>query len=206
MYCANCGKELPDGARFCPGCGAASPHSSLKDKSINSRWTRGAKLLKQTNDLAAHLVPRKIRTAFPGVMPIIVVGVYFVAFVLIVAVSSAFISGRHDLSGTYQTGEFFPIQQITFDESGNFSAVNSGNGYTEIYQGKYKKKINGKYSCQFTGGASEGGSPVTQYEADSMGKQCELSVQKVDENTLEIWIIPKVSYYAWAGTSVYFYK
>ena len=24
MYCPNCGNQIPDGAKFCPGCGAST--------------------------------------------------------------------------------------------------------------------------------------------------------------------------------------
>lgn len=201
MYCENCGKALPDEANFCPNCG--NPPFPIFSKARKQGQTD---FLQRINNAAGYLVPQKIKNTFPGIMPIFIIGVYLGIFVMIVTAASIFIESRHDLSGTYQTGEYFPIQQVTFDKNGYFSVVNSGSGYMETYQGIYKKRSNGKYSCEFREGASAGGSPVTQYEADSMGRQCELAVWEVDENTLKIQIIPKVSYYAWGGKSVYFYK
>ena len=134
MYCENCGKALPDEANFCPNCG--NPSSPIFSKARKQGQTD---FLQRINNAAGYLVPQKIKNTFPGIMPIFIIGVYLGIFVMIVAAASIFIESRHDLSGTYQTGEYFPIQQITFDKNGYFSAVNSGSGYMETYQGIYKK-------------------------------------------------------------------
>lgn len=46
MYCANCGTELPDGARFCVRCGApagspAAPPAATDEQTVQIRLWRG---------------------------------------------------------------------------------------------------------------------------------------------------------------------
>lgn len=164
------------------------------------------KCLKKANDIAQYMIPQKLKNMFPDTASIAVVGLYLAVFVVIVGSISVFLSGKHDLSGMYQTADFFPFSQIEFDKSGHFTAVYYNGGYTETYNGKYKKQYNGEYICRFAGGSSSGGNPVMELEAENIGEQCEVGVKKVNENTLEVWIIPKIGYWAWNGKFVYFYK
>ena len=36
MFCTNCGKSIPDGAKFCPVCGAAAPAAAGGSSSANN--------------------------------------------------------------------------------------------------------------------------------------------------------------------------
>lgn len=35
MYCRKCGKEIPDGAKFCPNCGEKTDDTTVEEK-VNS--------------------------------------------------------------------------------------------------------------------------------------------------------------------------
>lgn len=206
MYCRHCGRELPNGARFCSGCGKPVGGSEKYSSAHEEKRTASDSLLEQCNQLAEHLIPVRLLKRFPSVMPVMFVGLFAVALVIVVA-SVSIVGGRfvHDLSGTYRASEFFPVDVITFQTDGSFTAVSKA-GYTETYQGKYSKNSKGEYTLRFTEGSVDGGSPVTKYEVSTIGQQYELIVEKVSESTLKVQVAPKMSYYAWNGTTVYFYK
>lgn len=186
VYCINCGAECQEGARFCMECG----FKIINKEQMESESTRD-------NDVAINPDHKKLGKWLS----------FVVVFLIVIGVSLAMLTNfRHDLSGMYQTTEFFPFNQIEFDKGGNFTAVYYNGSYTETYDGKYRKKYNGEYICRFTGGSSSGGNPISNFNADNMDTYCEFGMKKVDENTLEVWIIPKVSYYAWNGVTVFFYK
>lgn len=71
------------------------------------------------------MIPQKLKNMFPNTAPISVVGLYLAVFVVIVGSFSVCLSGKHDLSGMYQTADFFFFSQIEFDKSGHFTAVSS---------------------------------------------------------------------------------
>lgn len=208
MYCRHCGRELPDTAVFCAYCGKSTMRP---DQRATQSTNRGASqgqggMLVQANRIAERFVPVRLAKRFPTIMPVLFIGIYgAVLLIVVIAVSSIAGAFNHDLSGTYSTYEFFPVNTITFQKNGSFTAVSYA-GYTETYQGKYSKSLNGEYTLRFTGGSANGGSPVTQYEASTVGQQYELAVEKVSENTLKAQVVPKIGYYAWSGTAVYFYK
>lgn len=192
MYCGHCGESLPDGAKFCPGCGKSLLFTIPSSNCMGEARKFWKKCLRLTEVFVRRLGIKKMAVILSGV-------------ILTIAVIAG-VSGKHDLSGVYQTADFFPLSQIKFDKSGHFSAAHYSCGYSETYTGKYKKQFNGEYACHFTDGSSSSGNPVLDYEASSMGSQCEVAVRKIDENTLEVWIVPKIGYWAWGGKSVYFYK
>lgn len=160
----------------------------------------------KVNSIARRMIPKRLKNIFPNTAPVVTIGLYFAIVVVIVSIISVCAGRRHDLSGIYQTTEFFPFSQIEFDKSGTFFAVNYDDSYTETYEGKYRKQNNGEYICRFTGGNSSDGNPVMEFQAANMDGQCKVGVKKVDENTLEVWIIPQIGYWAWNGEIVYFYK
>lgn len=182
MYCKQCGQALPDGAKFCTVCGKPVAPTQLNDGS-SSEATNTRK-----NSGSTHL---KVFTLIM-VLSIVALVIYLI------------VKASYDLSGTYQTSDFFPINQITYDRSGHFTAVDYNGGYT--YTGKYKKQGNNEYSCVFTDGYASGGSPVTDFEASSISDQYELSIYKIDSSTIQVEIIPSISYLEWAGQTAYFYS
>ena len=208
MYCEHCGAFLPDGDRFCTNCGEPAPVMTENENHTYGKKAGQMEFLKKANSIAEHLVPGKLRSVFPNAIPIVIVGAYLVIFITIVSAFGIWTFGRHDLSGTYWTNEFFIFDQITFDKRGNFSAINYDefDGSSETFIGKYHKQMAGEYSCRFTGGTASSSDPIAVFDAANMGSQCELAVKKIDENTLQVWIIPKISYWAWYGESVYFYR
>ena len=163
MYCSHCGKNLPDDAKFCSDCGKPLFFPALNKDYINKTETGRERCLRQVNSIARILIPKRLKAIFPNVNPIAVIASCLAVFVMVAAVIGVWIGGKHDLSGTYWTTEFFPISQIEFDKSGNFSAASSN--YTETYEGKYRKQNNGQYLCRFTGGTSSNGNPVMEYDA-----------------------------------------
>lgn len=206
MYCIYCGREIPDTAGFCTYCGKPTEGPGQKTDWSTAAPAGSESVRTRANRVAGRFVPAQLAKRFPSVMPVAFVGIYAAALLIVILVISSIAgAGRHDLSGTYSTQEFFPVNTITFQTNGNFTAVSYA-GYTETYQGKYSKNRTGKYSLRFTGGSANGGSAVTQFEASTVGQQYELAAEKVNENTLKVQVIPKISYYAWYGKTVYFYK
>lgn len=205
MYCRHCGRELPKTAGFCAYCGRPTIGSDQRaTRSIFKISWNG--VLERSNRIAGRFVPVRLARRFTAIPPVAFIGIYgAVLLIVVIAVSGITGSISHDLFGTYSTREFFPVNTITFQRNGSFTAVSYA-GYTETYQGKYSKKFSGEYTLCFTGGSASGGSPVTQYEASTVGEQSELAVEKVNDSTLKVSVIPKISYHAWDGTTVYFYK
>lgn len=184
MFCRFCGKAIPETAQYCTYCGR-----------------RVARRLDVINDFARKLVPGKLSAMFPSVMPVFFLGVYAVIAVAIIAVISTF--GGHDLSGTYHTSKFFPVDSFTFNQDGTFKAYSSN--INETYWGRYNKKARGGYSLKFAAGTAGTENPVTQYEASTIGVQMELEVKKTDTSALRVTVIPKIGYYAWAYQETLFY-
>lgn len=112
----------------------------------------------------------------------------------------------HDLSGSYQTNEFFLVNRITFFKNGKVTAQNIiSSDLTETYQGTYRKRLDGTYFIEFTSGTSGSGNPVLRADASYTAEQFNLAVKKIDEQTIEVEIIPKIGLYAWLGKTAYFY-
>ncbi len=182
MFCANCGKEIPDGAWFCPYCGEKAGNSVTEVSNIarsvshNDTW-------KKINNICSAFVPNGISVAFPMVAPVAIVGAYIVCFVVIITITISILGGKHDLEGTYYTYDFFPVSYLTFDKDGTFDSSEG----------------EGKYS-------GHGKEYTLRYENWMLDTQYEIGVSKVDDYTLEVYIIPKGNYLAWLDTEVYFYK
>lgn len=191
MYCSSCGKEIRQGAKYCPGCGAP----------ITGRGKKGGTALGKADRYASRIVPRALLLKFPHVSPLVFVAGYAVLAILVLAAIVGLERGRHDLSGTYYTSEFFPVASIVFREDGTFTAYNE----YEVLQGKYSRK-GSRYSLQFTGGKSTSGNPVSNYEAASAGSQYALEAEKISDRQLRIYVIPKISYWAWSGKYADFYS
>lgn len=127
-----------------------------------------------------------------------------IAFVILVAALTFMLS--HDLSGSYQTNEFFLVTRLTFFKSGKVTAQNIiSEDLTETYQGTYRKRLDGTYLIEFTDGTSNSQNPVLKAEASHAAEQCNLVVRKIDEQTIEIEVIPEGGLYAWLGKTAYFY-
>ena len=108
---------------------------------------------------------------------------------------------HHDLSGTYYTCDFFPVKSIAFSGNGTFMTDSE----YEVLQGKYSKKGD-TYLMQFTNGKSKSSNPVSNYEAASTGSQYELEAEKIGDGHLRVYVIPKISYWAWFGKYADFYE
>lgn len=112
----------------------------------------------------------------------------------------------HDLSSSYQTNEFFLVTRLTFFKSGKVTAQNIiSEDLTETYQGTYRKRLDGTHLIEFTDGTSNSQNPVLKAEASHAAEQCNLVVRKIDEQTIEIEVIPEGGLYAWLGKTAYFY-
>lgn len=127
-----------------------------------------------------------------------------IAFVILIAVLTFILS--HDLSGSYQTNEFFLVTRITFSKDGKVTAQNIiSDDLTETYQGTYRKRLDGNYLIEFTDGISSSQNPVLKAEASHAAEQCNLVARIIDEQTIEIEVIPEGGLYAWLGKTAYFY-
>ncbi|MCM1046725.1 MAG: hypothetical protein NC417_14570 [Candidatus Gastranaerophilales bacterium] len=107
-----------------------------------------------------------------------------IAFVILSAVLTFKFS--HDLSGSYQTNEFFLVTRITFFRDGKVTAQNIiSSDLTETYQGIYRKRLDGTYLIEFTDGTSSSGNPVLGADASHTAEQCNLVVSTVLGSLLE---------------------
>lgn len=112
----------------------------------------------------------------------------------------------HDLSGSYQTNEFFLVTRITFFKDGKVNAQNKiSSDLIETYQGIYRKRLDGTYLIEFTDGTSSDQNPVLKASARHTAEQCNLAVKKIGEQTIEIEVLPEGELYPWFGKTAYFY-
>ena len=206
MFCTNCGRELAPGDRFCTGCGMAvhSVHTPTPAAASHgaAKWENAAQWMKHHESSAARFVPKQLAVRFPHVSAYVFLGAYACIIVVVVIVCAAALGGGHDLSGTYCTDSFFPVSSITFRSDGTFTAYDS----TGVLYGKYIK--NGQeYSLRFTGGDAGGGNAVTEFLQENSDTLYELSAEKGEsDKVLYVSVVPKVSYWAWYGKVVTFYK
>lgn len=158
--------------------------------------------MKHHESSAARFVPKQLAVRFPHVSAYVFLGAYACIIVVVVIVCAAALGGGHDLSGTYCTDSFFPVSSITFRSDGTFTAYDS----TGVLYGKYRK--NGQeYSLRFTGGDAGGGNAVTEFLQENSDTLYELSAEKGEsDKVLYVSVVPKVSYWAWYGKVVTFYK
>ena len=79
MYCINCGKELPDDAKFCPGCGnkiGSKPKADVKmpDFKMPDFKMPDVKIPDFSNFIKAVKIPKKILVpAAAGIAAIILI-------------------------------------------------------------------------------------------------------------------------------------
>jgi hypothetical protein len=201
MYCKSCGKELLGVGVFCQNCGArqdSAPTAQPTHKAPRSQFYTHAGYAPAVAVGAPAGLFSKIK-ALPLLIKLISVLVA-TALVITVTVTVATNAG-HDLSGTYSTSSFFPIDRITFSTDGTFTAYSD----IETLQGKYSKHGN-TYSIRFTGGKSNGGNAAGNFLADNNDALYELEAEKIGDNHLRFQVIPKISYHAWFGKTVEFYK
>ena len=77
---------------------------------------------------------------------------------------------------------------------------------TGVLYGKYSKN-GGAYTLRFTGGDAGGGNAVTGFLQENADTFYELSAEKGgSDHVLYVSVVPKVSYWAWSGKVVTFYK
>ncbi len=124
-----------------------------------------------------------------------------IAIPVVLILAAVIVKGRHDLSGTYSTCDFFLVSSIVFSEDGTFTAYNN----YEVLEGKYKKRGN-TYSLQFTDGKSNSGNPVSNLTASQTGDEYELEAEKINDGQLRVYVIPKIGGYAWYGKWADFYQ
>jgi uncharacterized RDD family membrane protein YckC len=78
MYCTRCGKEMPEGAEFCPNCGAAV-------RSEGSSYETGAERIGYDSLLQKHWIKRLIAIAIDSIIvfvatTIVMIAVFFPLF------------------------------------------------------------------------------------------------------------------------------
>ena len=176
MFCTNCGRELAPGDRFCTGCGMAV-HSVHKPTPAAA--SHGAAKWENAVQWMKHHESSAAR---------------FVPKQLAVRFPH--------VSAYVFLGAYACISSITFRSDGTFTAYDS----TGVLYGKYRK--NGQeYSLRFTGGDAGGGNAVTEFLQENSDTLYELSAEKGEsDKVLYVSVVPKVSYWAWYGKVVTFYK
>ncbi len=109
MFCINCGKEIPDGSKFCPHCGAQMPAASggqqqYNQQQYNQQQYNQQNQYNQQTQQAAQSVPPAGQPGKGGFLIKLGIGVAAAMF-LIIAVSM-FMGGDddHGSSGSGKTG------------------------------------------------------------------------------------------------------
>lgn len=81
MYCINCGKELPDDAKFCPGCGNKIGSKPKADVKMPDFKMPDVKIPDFSNYIKAVKIPKKILVpAAAGIAAIILIILSIVLF------------------------------------------------------------------------------------------------------------------------------
>lgn len=204
LYCGKCGKQIPDEAVFCAYCGQPTQCNQTSSNAGTQQSNNFSVALDKANGYARCLVPTKLALRFRSVPPLAFVTAYILIAVIVITTACGIIgAAQHDLSGTYRSNDFFPVNSITFEKNGEFTAMTSEG---DILYGKYNKDLGGEYSLEFTDGKSSSGNAVTQYSVSASGKLFALSAKKVNDSQLKVEVIPKIGYWAWLGTISNFYK
>ncbi|MBR5970507.1 MAG: zinc ribbon domain-containing protein [Lachnospiraceae bacterium] len=127
-----------------------------------------------------------------------VIAASVIGVVLLTASVFAFLGKKYDLSGTYYTQDYFVFDSITFWKDGKVQ-VNGGLATSGVV-GRYKKDETGYYiTLSDTADGTFGGGRATLMLAD-------YSVVVIDENTIEVEVIPISALYAWMFTKVKFVR
>lgn len=177
MFCSKCGKEIHENVNFCTSCG----------KQINATPVYVKK--PQLNNLAASfgLSQTALIAIFFGTITMAIA-----SLILVVTIVS---HKGHDMTGTYYTGEFFPISWVSFKDDGTFTT--SGGSYVmdlDTY-GTYTKR-HGKYRLQYKWNGNHI-SPVGYV----------MDVEKLSDSHIVVKIIPTgEQYMGWLGSKADFYR
>ena len=178
MYCRKCGKELKDGARFCPSCGAEVAQPSQGGQKTG----------------AAPRVPVAATAATgAGFASIAVIAVIAVAAIAAVVAVVSLVGGGGSLSGTYSTSDgSFLVTKIEFSPDGTFRAWDSYDDWDEepLEHGTYH---------------GSGGSYTLEFDNLVM-RWCTLEARETGDGALLVEVIPGTGGYVWTGATAYFYK
>ncbi len=199
MFCRKCGKELQDGARFCPSCGAEVAPARQGAQSAD-----GARPAPQPSPL-----PVAARAGFSGfgTIALIIGGVIaaVVAVVLLIggggggldgASSASYgggLGGASSLNGTYSTSDgSFLVTKIEFSPDGTFRAWDSYDDWDE------EPREHGTY---------HGSGGTYTLEFDNLVMQwCTLEARVTGSDSLLVEVITGMANYIWMGATAYFYK
>ncbi len=176
MYCRKCGKELQEGARFCPSCGA-----EVAPAAQGSQPAGG---------VARTPLPAVggARFASFGVIALIVGGIIAVVVAFVI-----FASGGASLSGTYTTSDgSFLVTKIEFSPDGTFRAWDYYEDWDE------EPDEHGTYH-------GSGDSYTLEFDNLIM-KWCTLEARVTSDSSMLIEVIPGTGGYVWTGATAYFYK
>lgn len=108
MYCRHCGKNLPDGASFCPGCGKSLIFTIPNSNCMGEARTFRKEYLRFAKAFVQRLGIKKMTA---------ILSVVILAVVLVIIVGAG---GKHDLSGVYQTADFSHSNRLNSIKAGIF--------------------------------------------------------------------------------------
>lgn len=210
MFCVKCGAKLEDGANFCTRCGARCGNGAASGKlpeTMASEGTEGGVApigTMQTPGNFEATSPLRFLSKLIGAVVVILLLYLWLRILL-----------YYNLSGRYETYDYFPVEAIEFVENGSFTAEVS-----EAHViGKYKKQSIGSktYTLTVTDYESvedyenddDGVNPVLVVQAYEFIRNYEMIAEENGEGVLEIVLIPKpghIDYASWTGTVAIFNK
>lgn len=157
--------------------------------------------MKHHESSAARFVPKQLAVRFPHVSAYVFLGAYACIIVVIAVICAAALGGGHDLSGTYRTDSFFPSPRLHSAAMEPLPLMTVRGALWEIQQewrsihlALYRRRCGRRKCCD----------GILQENSDTL---YELSAEKDEsDKVLYVSVVPKVSYWAWYGKVVTFYK
>ena len=85
MFCKNCGNEIKDGAKFCPGCGAELAEAPAEQEAPQAATTPAEPVEVVNEAKIPQKKPKKLGKLIPIIAAALVAGfVFLVAFVVVI--------------------------------------------------------------------------------------------------------------------------
>jgi hypothetical protein len=184
MLCDKCGAQIPDDSAFCDACG--------KSVNINLMQQYDAQLT--GTDEVDNKRLFKIALCILGAA-------------LVLSLIIAFSIPNNDLNGHYSCRGAWLLTDFDFKTDGTFTCECNYYEWDSgaVYYGKYRKSGK-RYYISIKGANTVGGNAVTNFMDSRFGEDYKFEAEKIDDQTLAVYVYPESWSSAWLGKSAYFYK